>query len=144
MDYAILHDELTLDPLARGYAGMTHVEAAADLNTVYRTRNRTAMSGSEIFENTDPAEFAALPEGADVAGKATRNKKMEWLSFCGIDSVDPFGPAAQFVINVFGSGSTTVSNLAVARVETISRAEELGLGVVTPGDVERGWAYPAP
>jgi hypothetical protein len=34
--YAALATELTTDPLARGYAAMTDVAAAADLNTAYR------------------------------------------------------------------------------------------------------------
>jgi hypothetical protein len=36
MNLNTLHDELTADPLARGYAGMTDAEAAASLNTVDR------------------------------------------------------------------------------------------------------------
>jgi hypothetical protein len=134
----LLVNELTTDPLGRGYAGMTDQQAADSLNTRNRTRNKARMTGAEIFENTNPAEFNALPEGADQAGKATRNKKSEWLSFCGIEGVDPFGPAVQFVINVFGSGSVTVSNLSAARVETVSRAVELGIAPVPvkPGHVQ--------
>ena len=114
MDYSILNTELTTDPLGRGYAGMTAEQATDDLNTVYRDKNRTSMLGSEIWENTDAADFAALSDA----------KKSEWISFCGIESVDPFGPAAAFVTYVFTSGNT-ISNLATARVELASRANEL-------------------
>ena len=36
-DYSALKTELTIDPLARGYATMTDAQAAASLNTVNRT-----------------------------------------------------------------------------------------------------------
>lgn len=140
MDYRILRTEIDADPLGRGYAGMVDGQVADSLNAANRQRNRSLMTGAEIFENTVPAEFAALPEGADVTGKAVRNKKLEWLSFCGIVSVDPFGPAAQFVVNIFGSTSVTVSNLAAARVETISRAAELDLPPVRLSDVTKARA----
>ena len=51
MDYVALKSELTVDPLSRGYAGMTDAEAAIDLNTVYRERNRISMTGSEVINS---------------------------------------------------------------------------------------------
>lgn len=39
MDYVALINELTTDPLTRGYSGMTDAQAATDLNTVYRPAN---------------------------------------------------------------------------------------------------------
>lgn len=126
MDHVALQTELTVDPLTRGYAALSHEDAALDLNTVYRTRNRTSMTGSEIWENTDNTEFAALTDA----------KKSQWISFCGIASVDPFGPASAFVIYIFGGGSATVTTLASARVETVSRAVELLGAEVLVGDIE--------
>ena len=141
MDYQALHDELTNDPLARGYAGMTDEQAAADLNTVYRTRNRASLSGDEVFQATVPAEFNALSDGS---GNNTADIQSHWIGFCGRETIDPFATAnVQFVIDTFGSGSTTVSNLQALRVEDVSRAEELGLGTVTAGDVQKARAYPA-
>lgn len=37
-DYTVLRNEITGDPLARGYANMTAEQVAADLNTPYRVR----------------------------------------------------------------------------------------------------------
>ena len=136
MDIFALREEIINDPLGRGYSGMNDGEVAIDINTEYRTRNRASMSGSEIWENTNLTEFGALLQGASVAGKAERNEKLEWISFCAIDSHDPFGLSVQFVTSLFGMGSATVTNLSAARVETISRGIELGLGYVKIGYVE--------
>jgi hypothetical protein len=62
MDYQALNTELTTDPLTRGYSGMTDQQAADDLNTVYRTRDRGSMLGDEIFAATDNAEFVGLSD----------------------------------------------------------------------------------
>lgn len=35
-NFALLADELTVDPLSRGYAGMTDAEAQADISSFYR------------------------------------------------------------------------------------------------------------
>lgn len=126
MDYQVLNTELTTDPLSRGYAGMTDEQAAADLNTVYRQRNRTTMTGSELWENTDSTELDAL----------TDTQRSQWISFCGIDSHDPFGMSASFGVSIFGGGSQTASNIGAARVESISRATELVGADVRVGDVQ--------
>lgn len=123
-----LQTELTNDPEARGYASMTDAEAADDLNTKYRSRNRTNMTGDEVFANI---ESQAIWDGL------TDNKRLEFLALCGRDTLDPFGSAnVDLVKSVFGGASVTVSNLATARVESISRAVELSLGEVTGSDVE--------
>jgi len=125
MSLQALIDELTNDPLSRVYSAMTDEEAAADLNTVYRTRNRTSMSGDELFQQTNATEWAGL----------TEVKQNQWLAFCGRDSIDPFAAAnVQFVQNIFGAGAT-VSALLAARLEDVSRATELGLSRVREGTI---------
>lgn len=123
---SILGDELANDPLTRGYSIMTVLQAADSLNASNIQINKTTMSGSELLASTDSAEYDAL---TDV-------KRDQWLSLCGVDAIDPFGPAVQIVVNVWGIASTTISNLQTARIETISRAQELGLGLVNEGDVK--------
>ena len=128
MDIAALASELTVDPLGRGYSGMSNAEATASLNTVNRDVDVTSITGDRIFAATDSAEFIVL---SDI-------KKQLWLSFCGRSEVDPFGTSnVAFVTWLFGGGSTTGSNLAGVRQQSISRAQELGLGIVREGDVER-------
>ena len=130
----ILKDELLNDPLARGYSGMTDAQVADDLNTAYRSRNRTSMTGDEIAQQADPTEYAALDDGS---ANNTPDTKGHWLALCGRETIDPIAAAnVQLVTAIFGGGSVTVTNLQAARVEPITRAQELGLGIVKPGHVE--------
>ena len=131
-----LRTELLTDPLIppRGYSAMSDQEAADDLNTEYRSRNRTSMTGDEIAQQAVPAAYDALDDGSQ---NNTADVKSHWLAFCARASVDPFAAAnVQLVISIFGAGSQTVLNLQAARVEAISRAAELSLRFVKPGHVE--------
>lgn len=133
MNWGALRDELNNDPLARGYSGMTASQVVDDLNTAYRTQNRGSLSGDEIFQQTDPAEFSNLDDGSGN----TADVKGQWMSFCSRASIDPFATAnVQYVTQVFGSGSATVTNLGNVRVEDISRAQELGTGGVQRWHIE--------
>lgn len=117
-DISKLADELANDPLARGYAGMTDQQAADDLNSLYRERDKQSLTGDELFQQTDPSEYASL----------TDTKKSHWLAFTGKDVVDPFATNnVEFVKSLFPQGTTTLTNLANARKESISRAQELNL-----------------
>ena len=126
MDIDKLKTELTDDPLARGYSGMTDAAAAADLNTVYRTKNKTSMTGSEILNNVDATEWAAL----DAAEKQT-----VW-DIVHLGTINPFGVEATLMIGVFEGGSATITALQAARKDDVSRAVELGLGNVKVGNVQ--------
>ena len=112
---ADLKTELADDPLGRGYSAMTDQEAANDLNTSYRTRNRTSMSGREVRAEVVDAEYDALTDA----------KKEQFLALTASDDLDPFGLAANVIKGIFGPGSTTRSNLAIGRVESITRTVEL-------------------
>ena len=126
MDYLVLYNELTTDPLGRGYSGMTNAEKAADLNTEYRQRDITAMSATDIFQNVDDAEYAAL----------TDTQRQAFWGMLGMGTLNPWGQEAAIFIQLFGGGSDTIIALQAARVEAISRGVELGLGEVTEGAVE--------
>ena len=137
---SVLSDELTQDPLIRGYNGpgaansgpgpMTDQEAADDLNTEYRTRNRDTMTSTEVWQAIDIPELQALADG-------DRSLVMAVLQF---DEINPFGNEATLFIALFGAGSNTIIALNAARIEAVSRAIELGLGRVRTGDVARAWA----
>jgi len=127
---SILADEITNDPLTRGYSGMTDAQVAADINTVYRTQNKTSVSGADLMEQIDSTEYIALSD----------TKKNQWLSLCGIDTHDPFGNVVQVVVEIWGGGSTTVSNLSTFRVNNVSRGVELGIGEVSEGAVNKARA----
>lgn len=100
-------------------------EAAAQLNAVNVSRNRTSMSGREVADNIFDTDYDAL----------TEDKKTKVLALIASDSLNPFGFAANVVKNIFGADSDTLTALALTRVETISRAVELGFGKVSPGQV---------
>ncbi len=122
----VLKDELTLDPLSRGYVGMTDQAAADDLNSIYpapdtRTRNRTSLSGSEVANAIDVAEFISL----------TNSQEQEIWNWLHLGTLNPFGIEATRFMVIFGGGSTTIAALLAIRLESITRAQELP-GVRSP------------
>jgi hypothetical protein len=122
-----LKAELTVDPLTRGYAGMGIEAAAADLNTVYRERNVATLTASQALNAIVKTEFLALTDA---------NRELVW-NVLHIGDINPHGVEADLFTEAFGAGSETITALALIRVETVSRAVELGLGRVRAGDVER-------
>jgi hypothetical protein len=124
---SVLGDELTGDPLGRGYDAMTAEEAAIDLTTQYRSGPVEAVTGAAILNTTDDAEFDALPDTA----------KDRWLALCAIDSIDvTSGVAKAIEADLFGPGTATRTSLLAMKTRPISRATELGLPTVKPGHVE--------
>lgn len=122
-----LVDELVNDPLGRGYTGMTDQQAADDLNTEYRSRNRDRMSATEIWQAVDVTEFLALADGAQANIRG----------LLGFGELNPFGKEADIFVAIFGGGSNTITALQALRVEAISRAVEIGwTGNLTSGHVE--------
>ena len=122
-----LSDEITSDLLARGYSGMTNVQVADSLmNTIDRSITKQFLSGSDIFNATDDAEYGAL----------TATEKADWDRLCAIETIDTLsGIAKSREAELFGVATTTRANLIAIRTETVSRAQELGLGSVNEGDV---------
>ncbi len=121
-----LKDELTVDPLARGYVGMTDQQATDDLNTAYRSRNRTSMTGREVRAEVVDTEYDVL----------TAEKKAQLLALTASEDLDPFGMAANVIKDIFSGSSVTISNLQTARVESITRAQELGIDPAKAGEVQ--------
>lgn len=129
MNYLGLQSELLTDPLARGYAGMTDIEAADNLNVADRTVNRSTLSGSEIFEAIDLTEWKGLSADAQARVRTV-------LELGDSIQVGPTTKARAFLLDAFGAGTTTRTNLVALVQQTVSRADELGLGFVRPGDVQ--------
>lgn len=136
MDYAVLNDELVSDPLSRGYAVLTDQEVADDLNTAYRTRTLTHLTGAEVYEATDSSEFQVL-------GDAQKGYVRDIWGLGGEIDVRPGSKARSVFLSIFGGGSDTIAALVAVLDEAISRAEELGLPVVTAAAVARARVYPA-
>lgn len=125
MNLVKLKEELTNDPLPRGYSGMTDLEAADSLNVVNRTLNKATMTASEVANAIDKAEFAGLSNADEL---------LIW-NVLHLVELNPFGIEADLFVDAFGIGSATIANLQVARVTPVSRATELGLGRVREGEV---------
>jgi len=125
---SILSDELTNDPLAIGYAGMTDAQAKDSLNGLTRTRTRETVSGSEIFNAIDDTEYAALTDA----------QKTVIREICSIDLIDTSNGIAKSEIgSIFAgaAGTATRPALQALKTESISRAQELGISQVNEGDI---------
>ncbi len=118
MDYKSLQNELTNDPLARGYSGMTDQQIVDNLSVSDRSRNIETVSAALIFENIVPAEFQALAVDLQV--------RIDRVLSLG-DGVFVQGQARNELLAAFGQGTQTRTNLAAAIVESISRAAEIGI-----------------
>ena len=127
MNIKKLKEEIITDPLIpkRGYAAMTDAEIAVDMNTVYRQSNKTSMAGTEILNVIDKSEFNAL----------TTAKRQSFWNILHLGNINPFGIEADLLVDIFGGGSITISNLQGLRKKNISRADELGIGKVREGHV---------
>jgi len=125
-EYSTLQTEINTDPLGKGYSGMTDTQVRDSLNTEDRTANRSSLTGDEIFGATDNTEFVGL----------TDHQRVLWVSFTSKDTIDPTSSVnIAFVDYVFGTSSTTKSNLQTLRQTLISRVTELGLPTPTTADV---------
>lgn len=122
-----LCDEINLDPLGRGYGSMTAEQVAADLNTEYRNRFLQRVAGSELFEGIEGADWVGISE-------SDRTLVLQILS---LGDVNPQGNARTLLVGIFGGGSQTISNMAALATEVVSRSEELGLGRVNTGAVQK-------
>ena len=113
-----LRDELTNDPETRGYAGMTDQQAFDSLTGTI-DRPAAEITGKEIFAAQNNTDYNGLTDA----------KKSQWIALTAHDSIDPFGPAVQVAIDIWGGGSQTIADLNTLRNNYQSRAQELGLNI---------------
>lgn len=127
MNYTKLKDEITNDPEGIGYAGKTDQEVVDLLNVEDRSRDRTSMTGSEVLNSIVTSEWQSRTDA---------QKQTVW-DIVHLGTINPFGVEQTLFAGAFtGAGGATLTALGDARVETISRATELGLGNVKPGFVQ--------
>ena len=127
MNLTVLKAELTDDPESRGYTGMNDAEAAADLNTVYRTVDVKTVTGQEIFEAVVPTHYNVL---------AAEQKQLFGV-IVGMGTILVNGTNTKAaLVAMFAGAVETLQALAALQTRTVSRAVELGLGFVSPGHVE--------
>ena len=130
MSLAELKAELTAGHPDTGAYNVDDGIAATEINAVNRTRNKTSLTGSEVLNNVNAGEWNAL---TDV-------QKQEVWDIVHLGELNPFGVEATLLTGVFGGGSVTITALAAARKEDVSRATELGLGNVGEGTVAQARA----
>lgn len=126
MDIDALKAELLAGHPDTGAYDADDAVAAGELNAVNRTVNKASMTGSEIINALDKTEYLALSDA---------DKDKVW-QVCHLGTVNPFGVEADLFIDIFGTPSDSITALQAARVDAVSRAVELGLGLVRAGHVE--------
>lgn len=121
-----LKDELTNDPLARGYAGMDDVQVADSLAVQDRQPNRETLTASMLMGALDEGEYNSL----------VARGKTYWGLLIQAQTVPLTDIVKTTLSALFPNPSTTRTNLLALLKRTGTRAEELGLGgQPTPSDV---------
>lgn len=118
--------KIEIDSNITKYSGKNNREISIELNKKTIDKVKSSISGDELFQQTDIAELSAL----------TQHKQQLWVSFCSRSIINPGSKSnIEFVKFIYGNTSKTIKALNSKRLEKISRAEELGLGIITEGDV---------
>lgn len=126
-DYIALKAELDAGHPTTGVYDLNDQIAADQLNAVNRTRNRVSVTGKEVKDRIDNAEWDSRTDA----------QKSVLLSMFARDDLAPFGIDAHiFTEEMTGAGGLSIASLAAYRVEDISRGDELGFGVVTESEVD--------
>ena len=122
----ILCNELSIDPLGRGYAAMDSQGKASDLNTEYRTKWKECVNGADLLDAIEAADWNLI----------TDNQRDRAWALLAVGCLDPQKNVRTLMIRIFGSGSDTIANMAGISQEAITRAQELGISRVKAGHVE--------
>lgn len=140
MNLEALATELTNDPLARGYATMTPVQAAASLMTANRNVRRlvpTWQIKKAVIEMGQWGLIVIASQSSSTA--ATKALAISVLAYVDdpsgkIEAVDMDLASTQgMMTGLVGAGLLSqqqANELSALASKTISRAEELGLGLV--------------
>jgi len=126
MNIDVLKGELLVGHPDTGPYDADDALAADQLNVVNRKTNKTTMEASEVMQAIDAAELNVL---------AADKQRQVW-DVLHLGTVNPFGTEATILTTVFGAGSETITALAALRKYDVSRAVELGLGVIRAGNVQ--------
>ena len=137
-----LRNELTTDPDARGYASMTDAEAAADLNTPRITQLRERfVDARTVYVLFGPADGEAALQAFETVAETNPviKRTLNWMN-PDQRGVDVGLPAVRAMIDQLTPGVFSTEQAAALKEEgeqSISRAQQLGLGTATEGDVQR-------
>lgn len=148
-----LKEELAADPLSRGYANMTAMEVAIDINTMYRTRLNSLSTRDLLrwgFAREGLSKLADAAERQGAYANITHTNRAKALSAYSImtkgiegslDLADSVVDALLDQLITFDIFQTVdKSDLQAMATESISRATELGLSRVREGTVNQARA----
>lgn len=110
-----------------GFAGTDFQGIADAIMLKDKTQPKASVQGSEVWGLIDYSEFSNL---TDV-------EKNQVLALCSITDLDPYGPGADLIQDIFGGGAgpNTIAALAAYRDESVSTADINGWGTVSTGDI---------
>ena len=120
-NYAAIADEINADPLGRGYEFMSDQEIADSMNAVDRVISVDSLESQDIVAALDPVDMGSLT--------AAQQRHLWGIVGAGAVRISDAEVRA-FFANLFGTGTTTRTNLLALANRTVSRAEEAGLGEV--------------
>ncbi len=127
MDYEVLKAELIAGhPVTGAYDADASI-AAAQINAVNCTEDVESVTGQDIFEAVVPAEYTALSDAHKTL--------LGMILSLGTILVNGTNTKTA-LLDMFGGGTITRTNLAALQKRDVSRAGELGLGFVYPGHIE--------
>lgn len=126
MNIDVLKAELLADHPVTGAYDADDAIAAEQLNEKNCSRDKPILTGSQVLNAIDKAEFL---------GKTAEEKQRVW-NLLHLGELNPHGVEADLMIDIFGPTSATITTLKLLRVEAISRGVELHLGEVKAGHVE--------
>lgn len=155
MNLNALASELTVDPLGRDYAAMSDSEAATSLNAVDRSRFiaisadtllEWAAGGAEDGSPGTPSRLVRVQQAAAASGGfAGIGHTAQGLAAAALTAINSGSGLGYHKASVRGMVSALnaagvlsqaeADDLATRGTESISRADELGLGTVRTGDV---------
>jgi hypothetical protein len=127
MNYTQLQAELSNDPVGLGYSGLSDSLAATKLNATNtnRTLARKAVSKNEILTAIVDSEWPTT---------GILQNKLLCIFSC--DTIDASNANVKAVFAaIFGPATATRGGLLALGTQTVSRAVELGLGIVLAADV---------
>ncbi len=141
MDYSILTPEVTTDPLARGYAGMSDQQVADSLNAVDRPTtgvisSRALLAWSGLSQRLDNIDGAQNNPNQDVRTIAKVALKLIDRSDTELDMADANHLAMVDALVADGVLSAADKTELLAMAGGLqSRAAELGLTSVSAGNI---------
>lgn len=126
-----LSDELTNDPLGRGYAAMSDPEVENDMNAIVHPVVGLIPIGtfvSTLYDSgTFDAMFMAMLQGDQVATAAM--KKLELMKALGIENIDLGSDKANADLVASGVPQADIDALKIKATVLKSRAQVLGIHV---------------